>query len=57
MTLHQIAWAQTHDWFRYAKIAEGKIYVRDYVEEPDGNHKAIERVFTSYQKLRAWAGY
>jgi prolyl oligopeptidase PreP (S9A serine peptidase family) len=55
MTREQIAWAASHDWFRYATLAEGAVWVQDY---EDNNHeKPVEVKFTNYNLLVEWAGY
>lgn len=53
MTPQQIKWAASHDWFTYAKLAQGVVYVRDYNEK----NEAFEREFTNFSRLREWAGY
>ena len=53
MTTKQIKWAASHDWFTYAKLAQGVVYVRDYNEK----NEAFEREFTDFSRLREWAGY
>lgn len=55
LTLSQIQWACSHDWFIRAN-ADGSIVCRD-VSTKDGKTAVTEKTFTSWPELYAWAGY
>lgn len=53
LTKQQMQWASQHDWFMRASESEGYVVVRDW--DLAGNEVAA--YFSSFAKLRAWAGY
>jgi len=61
MTKGQIAWAQSHDWYRGQFTSfHGNIRgvtVVDVVRDENGKVTEEEVAFTDIRKLREWAGY
>lgn len=53
MTKPQIHFASSHDWFRYAHLSQGIVFVQDYNDK----NEAYERKFSNFKLLMEWAGY
>ena len=55
MTISQVNWAMSHDWFIYAGTCSvtGKRFV--YVKDDMISGRKLE--FNTYDDLRIWAGY
>lgn len=61
MTRQQVEWAKQHDWFMHAFDTFGmdgwRVQVCGSSVGPDGQLYCETETFTSFQALRAWAGY
>ena len=55
MNEHQIAWAQSHDW--YLDSYNGTVLVLQTEFDADDNHTDTHVEFSDYRALREWAGY
>jgi len=58
MNQKHLQWAQSHDWGREAFLNDEKLFVIN--SEPAGSHGVSRGAwieFTSFENLRAWAGY
>lgn len=58
LTYAQVNWAREHDWYRKVELTVDG-YVVTVCEESSGPNGSTSRLieFTSYKRLRAWAGY
>lgn len=61
MNIHQVEWAEAHDWCRFAHEEEDgswTVCVETVLVDTVTGQSYIERTsFRDYQELRAWAGY
>jgi len=57
MNEKHLNWCRSHDWGRNASLVDGKIYlIEEYL---DKDNIRIEKPisFSSFRKLKSWAGY
>ena len=55
MTLQQVYWAMTHDWYLYAGTCTATGITTVYVKDDMTAGRKLE--FNNYDDLRNWAGY
>ena len=57
LSLAQAEWAQKHDWFRGAINLGGDRFVVVASEWQEGLNSNMNVQFSSWESLKAWAGY
>lgn len=58
MNKQHLQWAKSHDWGREAFLNNGKLFIVN--SEPAGDYGVSRGAwieFSTFQNLRAWAGY
>lgn len=57
LTVQQINWAKSHDWFRMVEADTGLLVVWNIYSDHNGLHKDTIIWNGSFKELRNWAGY
>jgi hypothetical protein len=58
MTISQILWAKSHDWFvSVDESGRGVVVIDRACDRFGGQCYEFDRYFFDYQALRIWAGY
>ncbi|QJD54771.1 hypothetical protein PssvBMR6_gp03 [Pseudomonas phage MR6] len=60
MSAMEASWAIAHDWWVLNTRLAANTYsvtVTDFSTDEAGTHHAVDKVFTDFEALRAWAGY
>jgi hypothetical protein len=57
MNEKHLNWCRSHDWGRNARLVDGRIHlIEDYLDK-DGIRVEKPVSFSSFRKLKMWAGY